>query len=827
MLITLPVSVPISAQVHPLHGVLVDQVSRHPLPYASVYGLKKQIGTLSDANGRFILQISSRRDSLRISSLGYNTQTFPVTLGDSLQTFELHPEAEQMQEVLIHPVGWDPVRYLIRQIILHKKRNDPDELKAYQNETDTKLGIFLTSLPEKMQNSRLLKPFAFILDQADSTTRQGKSLPIFFSQTWEKNYVQPSPYLAKTFLMASRTSGIKNESLVKTLEGWYSEINFYPNYSNFFGVSMISPLAQDGWSYYHYRIEDTLMENHHLFFQVAFHARRSGENTFSGEFQVEDSSFALTRIQLEADPSANLNWIDHLRIAQEFSLHQDSVWLPSTNFISASFKAFGKKSMGFLVKKTILFHHYQIYPEKMDSIWRTKKFGREKNLTDLTGKTNTSIFQKDSLSAEEKKVFWLVDTLKKMPAFKTLGRMATLLATGYYPLGKIEIGSIYRIFTQNPVEGSRLSIGLRTTDRWNQRIQLEGHLGKARFQQQIWYSLDFLWIIHRQSWSSIRLSVGDEVMGTVRHFGELNENSLFSTLLRVKKGSNRWLVRSEHYSLQYQKYIEPDLTLTLEGRREFLSPSFSVFYTHHQVKPILVPIARFSPFGYATTATILRLKYAPHQKYLDQAFRRIPLRSPNPVWELSWTHAFNIHSGWLGSDFQFNKVNAGVAQYLPLPPFGRIYYSLQGGFCDQPLPILLLDVPRGNDTYYFDRYAFNEMNRLEFVSDHFLSFTLEHHWGAFPFHYLPLVKKLKWRTVATFKAFIGGLSQANKKANGWNIPALPFHFTVPDKIPYMEAGIGIENILKILRVEGIWRLTYRHHPRAQQFGIKVGLELSF
>ena len=45
--------------------------------------------------------------------------------------------------------------------------------------------------------------------------------------------------------------------------------------------------------------------------------------------------------------------------------------------------------------------------------------------------------------------------------------------------------------------------------------------------------------------------------------------------------------------------------------------------------------------------------------------------------------------------------------------------------------------------------------------------------------------------------------------------------------PYMEAGVGIENIFKFLRLDYVWRLTYKDHPGIQTKGIRFMMKLSF
>ncbi len=43
----------------------------------------------------------------------------------------------------------------------------------------------------------------------------------------------------------------------------------------------------------------------------------------------------------------------------------------------------------------------------------------------------------------------------------------------------------------------------------------------------------------------------------------------------------------------------------------------------------------------------------------------------------------------------------------------------------------------------------------------------------------------------------------------------------------MEASVGIENIFKFLRVDYVWRMSYRDLPGIQRRGVRMTMSLSF
>jgi len=138
----------------------------------------------------------------------------------------------------------------------------------------------------------------------------------------------------------------------------------------------------------------------------------------------------------------------------------------------------------------------------------------------------------------------------------------------------------------------------------------------------------------------------------------------------------------------------------------------------------------------------------------------------------------------------------------------------------------LLEVHPGNEYYYYNQFVFNMMNRYEFISDEYVGFNIEHSLGGGLFTYIPLLKKTKFRQFWTAKGIIGSLSDENKKLNlnkGYTFKTL-------ENNPYIELGTGIENILKVFRVDFIWRVTPKPLPteaRQSYFGVFGSLRLTF
>jgi hypothetical protein len=221
------------------------------------------------------------------------------------------------------------------------------------------------------------------------------------------------------------------------------------------------------------------------------------------------------------------------------------------------------------------------------------------------------------------------------------------------------------------------------------------------------------------------------------------------------------------------------------------------------------------------TITTSEIRFNTHfafkEKFLTGEFTRISIGSKYPVLDIDLTIGMK---GVIGSDYNYQKLQIGFSQWFNIGPLGWSKYMIQAGKVWGTLPIQLLKLHEGNETYIYDPYAYNTMNYYEFVSDEYIGISYVHHFDGFFFNKIPGVKKLKFREMLYGKALIGRLSDAN-----WNYNIMP-ETTFTLSSPYYEAGFAIENILKVFSIDFIWRLSYLDHPEINKFCILGTLNLS-
>ncbi|MFY7839201.1 MAG: DUF5686 family protein, partial [Lacibacter sp.] len=239
------------SQAKVITGIVKDSHSDEPIPFASVVLKNTNTGKLTDSAGNFVLHLTAitSTDSLLISYVGYNSITVPIP-STNTDTIFLTIQLERGsagKEVVVkskYGRGW----ILWRKVVRQKPVNDRYRFENFGYELYNKLEIDLNRFnKEKFKNIRPLKPFGFIMDQnIDSTSEEKPFLPVFLTETISDYYFQKSPLRRREEIKASRTSGLKNESVQKLLGGMDQNINVYNNYIPVFDKRFISPISENG-----------------------------------------------------------------------------------------------------------------------------------------------------------------------------------------------------------------------------------------------------------------------------------------------------------------------------------------------------------------------------------------------------------------------------------------------------------------------------------------------------------------------------------------------------------------------------------------------------
>jgi len=362
----------------------------------------------------------------------------------------------------------------------------------------------------------------------------------------------------------------------------------------------------------------------------------------------------------------------------------------------------------------------------------------------------------------------------------------------------------------NKVEGSRFRFGGRTSNAFSNKVMFSGYAAYGLTDERFKYGGDMLYIFSKSPRSYLNVSYKHDVEQLGQNQDAYLSGNIFSSLLIRNQQYKLSMV--DEYKVEIMKEWFAGFSNTIGVRHRTLFSGDSVPF---------IPDGKDISIDHIRTFEVnLKTHFAYNEKFIMGEFERVSLGSKYPILDVDFTAGMKWDP--VASEYEYYKLHASLAHDFNISPFGRMNLTLSGGKIWGDLPYPLLRLHAGNETYGFDDNAFNMMNYYEFVSDEYVSLFAEHHFEGFFLNKLPLIRKLKWREVIYGKAVIGRLDQQRTL----DLMSFPSNLNQLSQ-PYYEAGVGIENIFKVFRLDAMWRLSYLNNYNIQKFGPRLKIQIVF
>jgi len=804
------------AQQKIISGVIKDSHSEEAVPFASVSFKNTTIGKLSDSSGSFSFFLTNwPSDTLEITCVGY--QPFKYAINKTKDSILLHIEMERgtFNEGAVVKTRINKGLFVWRKIVEHKPENDRYRFDNFSYELYNKLEVDLKNINfNKFSKFKPLKPISDLINQNIDTSEGLKYLPAYLTEVLSDYYYQKKPLKRREVIHAANTNGVKNESVTKLLGGMDQNVNVYNNFIPIFDKQFVSPASDNGDYYYNYRVVDTQVINNRRFYHLIFTPRHKGSNTFEGDCWVHVGTFAIQKMNLRLGQDANINFLETLSLIQEYKLINDSTWFLAKDKFVADLSPLGKEKPGFIGRKTTTYENIVVNDTSVIHELNKNKI-LEEVLTDPGAEEKDRQFwaeaRHEPLSKTENGIIRMIDTLTNAPVFKRFTNTANFIATGYLNTGNFQLGPWYNWMTANSWEGFRIRFDLGTNHHFDQHIWWHGYLAYGFDDKKLKGKAELFYLPKKHPRLYLYGSYTNDLDFGQNYYGEVTSDNIFALA-----------IRKTNVPVKFIKIQEKRFEFFNETRSGF---STQLAVTNKSYTPLknLLPRDSFpsssgrSPLNSFDVS--LRLRFAYLEKFLENNFFRTSLGSPYPIGELYISHGF---SGLFNSNYDYTKISGSVSDYFKIPPYGSISYFIYGGKTFGTLPYVMLDIAPGNELYYYNKYAFNMMNKYEFIHDEYAGINIEHNIGNGIFRWF---RKLKFRQFWTAKALWGSLTSENKLLNFKQGNS----FQTLDGRTYLELGTGVDNIFHVFRVDFIWRVLPTPLPEKtnERFGIFGSFRLSF
>lgn len=741
-------------------------------------------------------------------------------------------EARQLQEIIVNPGKKkyskknNPAVELMKKVRACNDSGDPRKTPYYSFDKYSKTTLGLLEVDDE-----LLKTHPFLSAYLDTTSRcRRQVLDVLLKERASTMLHEGGSKSAKEAVIDSRAIGIATSAdtggLDILLDDLLREPDIFDDDVILMSKRFPSPLSSIGEDYYKYYITDTLDVEGTKCVRLTFSPRNPESFSFMGDLFValDDTTGFIKKVHLKVPRTINLNYVDNLYIDQTFEKDSNGKRQKTFDRMNLDFSVI-TGTQKFHAERTTVYNNFsherrrdleEAYSRPED-VWLVNENAGNNRYFDPT-------LRLIPLSEAEESMGSFMARLREIPFFNLAEKVLVILAGGYLKTGnpsKFDIGPINTLISTNTVEGIRLRVGGITTTALSPHWFANGYVAygtrdhKWKYQGEIEYS--FSPKKHHSGEfpiNALRATYQYDVDMIGQHYLFTNQDNIFLSWKRC---------RSNLMTYRRLARIEYDLELPN-------NLSFCVWGEHirqHSTQWLPFTDAADRTFAcYDRAAIGVMFRYAPGEKYVQRASRRIKVNHDAPIFILSQEWG---PKKFLGSDFATCRTELSIQKRLWFSAFGALDILLKGGIIWSRVPYPELLWPNANLSYTIQPESFSLMNPMEFAIDRYASLDLTYWGNGVLFNRIPILKQSRLREVIGYKCLTGGLSARNNPASNPSLFRFPAesHTRLMTSTPYMEISAGIDNIFTILRIDYVWRLTYRDTPYADLSGLRVALHFNF
>ena len=802
----------LTAQLTVVSGRVFDAESGAPLPYVNVAFTSGTEGTVTNEKGAFRLSTDERPGRLYVSFLGYNNQSHEVIRGiEQSVDIALEPRSFELLAAEVRPDKNEvnPAKPLMQRVIEAKQSNDPSAVPAAKHRLHARMEFDINDISEEQTKRWYWGPFDWVFNYMDSSEAR-VALPFVLGEIIADEVWQSNPRRKQTEVVATQMSGdMSSANNAAEMNARFPDINLYENQLLILDRAFTSPLHNRAQAHYRYYILDTLNVNDRPAFHLAFIPRRKGEMTFEGELWIDTLSLGLCKVDARLSPSANVNFVRHMGFEQSYSLiasqpSAQQTWMLQSEKMLIDI-SLTDRTVGAYLRRQIECSDQEWNASWPDSTWTAGRDLSYDSSAKSRGPEEWDALRISELSARERGIIEMTDSIVAMPQWRFVKGLGYGLGTGYALAGPLEIGAWWSAYTTNSTEGNRFRLDLRTSNNFSTRFMPKIFAAYGTNDLRWKGGFNARYILNHTP----RTELFFEIKQDLEQFGMaglLDQGEAFTNAIRTDTTN----LLSEVFRAETSMFHEfgKGFTGFFEWRHRQVGTTDAWSFqnpTNGQ------PIDRL-----ITSEATAILRFAHKERFLSGEFDRVSLGTEWPIVSATVTWGMpNV----LGSQYNYTRYTLDIEDEIRLGWWGHVEWVGQAGYYGGSAPFPLMEVVPTSGTFLMSSEAFNLLKFYENVADQWVRGTIEWHAEGLLLNHLPLIRRLELREVASVRAISGSWDPKHEQ---WL--ELPVGTTGLSK-PYIECGLGLENILGGLRVDAVWR-TDKSWDQPGSWSLRLGFSPS-
>ncbi len=814
-----------------IHGYVVDFNTGDTIRTMSASYRGHKITAASDSTGLFTIP---RHDgwALTLSAVGYKPKNIKIKR-DTQDTIviKMLSDVRQFEAVTVKAKrrgGYsrkeNPAVELMRRVIEAKKATDLTNHDFYQYNKYQKITLSVNDIRPEDIDSGFFSKHRWLIDRIENSPYNDKLiLPLSVDETLTNHLYRKNPRTERDIIRGQQTTGINQlietgDILNVAMKDVFTDVDIYDDHVRLLQYPFPSPIGRTAISFYHFYLGDTVQIGRDSCYTVDFIPANIQDFGFRGQLYIlKDSTLHVKRCLLTIPARSDVNFVENLRIEQEYEQLSNGEWVLSQDDMIVELKV-AKFISRFLVTRTTRLSDYA-FDELPDKLFKGKTKERKEADAMMRDETFWNQYRKVELTETESSMDVFIKRIQNLRGFKYIIFVAKAFIENFVETSSptqpslVDIGPINTMITHNFIDGWRNRISAQTTANLSKHWFLTGYYahgwgtGNNYYRGEVIYSFNKKEYLPREfPRRTISLLSTYDITSPSDKFVHTDKDNVFTALKWAKVDKMMYYNRQQ---------------ATFEWETEWGLKTEAWLKTE---KNEVAGEWYFDPFR--TTEAHLGFTLEPGRTYVNTKQRRLAINLDAPVFKLSHTMGFK---GFLGGDYRYNLTEAAIYKRFWMGSWGKIDANLKAGIQWDAVPFNLLVMPAANLSYIIEDETFNLINNMEFPTDRYASLDVSWDLNGKILNRIPLIQRLKWREYIGIKTLWGKLSDKNNPLLHDDAAMLfpDGSFVLDSKHPYSELILGVHNIFKIIHVEYVRRLNYTSLPTAHKHGIRFTFRMTF
>ena len=307
-----------------ISGRIVTE-QNEPIPYSTVFVQEAKVGTISNQDGYFHVQLNQGQYHITIRSLGFIQVDKEVKLATDTLFLDIVMQQQEftLKEIKVFPGEEDPAYFIIRKAIT-KAQYYRNKIKHYNADLYIKSNFSFTNIPRVIKNQEVEdgRKFSDIFKENVTYVIESQNKITF-------DY--PDRYDQKVISKKSSLTNFDEPPVMGLMTS-----SFYEERPN----QVISPLSTIALKHYDFQYEGFITIGNYDVFKIRVTPKRKSDELVEGYIYIVDRLWCIYNL----DFSSSFEFFNY-RIQQQFENLGNENWLPVSHSIDGDFGALGLRGI--------------------------------------------------------------------------------------------------------------------------------------------------------------------------------------------------------------------------------------------------------------------------------------------------------------------------------------------------------------------------------------------------------------------------------------------------------------------------------------------------